>query len=102
MISKIVERSFGKEKSVFKDWKSDTPEMILAMVAADLNCWKIEKFVKQGDDVANCAKVITNHATFLKDCFLSITAESSFPAFTTLDYGAWTAKCKINDNGICN
>jgi hypothetical protein len=52
MISKIVERSFGKEKSVFKDWKSDTPEMILAMVAADLNCWKIEKFVKQGDDVA--------------------------------------------------
>jgi hypothetical protein len=52
MISKVVERTFGKEKSVFKDWKSDTPEMITSMVANDLAYWKIDKFVKQADDLA--------------------------------------------------
>jgi len=52
MTSKVVERTYVKEKSVFREWKADTPEIINNMVGYDLAYWKIDKFVKQADDLA--------------------------------------------------
>jgi len=51
MTSKVVERTYDQKKSVFKEWKADTPEMINSMVGFDLAYWKIDKFVKQADDL---------------------------------------------------
>lgn len=52
MNNKVVERTYKKECSVFKDWRQDTPELLDSMIKSDLSCWKIEKFVKTPEDVS--------------------------------------------------
>ena len=41
-----VENIFSKAKSVFKDWKEDTPERLAQCAEHDFALWKLEKFVK--------------------------------------------------------
>lgn len=46
-ISKLNERVFDKEHSVFKDWKENPP---LPTFKSDVSLWKLHRFVKDSDD----------------------------------------------------
>lgn len=49
--SKVVERQFSKETSVFKLWIKDTPQKTIEMFEHDFNFWKLPRFITKGFEV---------------------------------------------------
>lgn len=54
----IKERVFDKEKSVFRDWREDTPDDLVECMRHDFKHWKLEKFVKDPDDQRDIKNVV--------------------------------------------
>ena len=52
MQSKVVEREFKKESSVFQKWRADTPASIKLALNKDLDMWKGTRFIKSDEEVS--------------------------------------------------
>lgn len=52
MASKVVERSFNKEMSIFAKWRSDTVSSLNQAFSEDIKLWKGYRFIKSEDDVS--------------------------------------------------
>lgn len=53
MASKVVERSFNKEMSIFAKWRSDTVSSLNQAFSEDIKLWKGYRFIKSEDDKAD-------------------------------------------------
>jgi len=45
-----VDREFNKDKSVFKDWKTDRPKAIAEGFLDEISYWKVPNFVKDEEE----------------------------------------------------
>lgn len=50
-----------KQANVFLEWKKDTPEMFSKMVQEDFKYWKINRFIKDPEDIKHCEQIILKH-----------------------------------------
>ena len=57
----LVERSFKKELSVFKDWREDQDDTALTCIEHDLQLWNAEKFIKDEEDRENTMDALFLH-----------------------------------------
>lgn len=48
--SKVQQRVFKKDASVFRDWKEDTTKTLENMFLDDIRFWKISRFIKDDND----------------------------------------------------
>lgn len=76
MQSKVVERSFDKEVSVFKAWRKDTPAILTQAFNEDIKRWKGYRFIKQDEDRMETEQVMKKHFAKLKDVFVHCTSLS--------------------------
>lgn len=53
MQSKVVERGFNKETSVFGKWRADTMQSCNLAFQADIQLWKGYRFIKDEVDVSS-------------------------------------------------
>ena len=90
-------RQFEFHKSVFAGWRKETPAKIKESIETDCSLWKLKKFIKDEDEIKACRDLVEKHQQFLKDLFLNMVSQSSYPAITTLDFGAMAVKTKIVD-----
>ena len=70
---KVIERSFKKETSVFKDWKVDTPMTYL-----------------------KCHE----HFKKLNDIFITLSAKSMLPNISWIDFTTFCDHCKVLDKNV--
>jgi hypothetical protein len=98
MASKVVERQFNKEVSVFKAWRQDTPASLNQAFNEDIKHWKGYRFIKQDEERIETEGVLKKHFARLKHIFIHCCAGSSFPYLTSLDFADFAIKSKMPDN----
>ena len=52
MQSKVVERKFEKDSSVFQKWRADTTASVTQALNKDLAMWKGTRFIKSDEEVS--------------------------------------------------
>ena len=52
MQSKVVERAFNKDMSVFNKWRVDSPSLLNNAYNEDIKLWKGYRFIKSEEDVS--------------------------------------------------
>ena len=84
--SRVIQRVFKKETSVFKDWKEDTPQILSKAMEHDEKEWKAMRFIKDPVEVEACKRVIQQNFQKLKDVFITLASRSNFPTVSLLDF----------------
>lgn len=70
--SKVQQRVFKKDTSVFRDWKEDTTKTLENMFLDDIRFWKIGRFIKDDNDRENTMQVVGKYFLKLKKVFTSL------------------------------
>ena len=83
-IARSCERVFKKETSVFKDWKEDEPKMLERAFNRDVECWKVERFIKDGLARKDVEDALLEYFPALKSIFLALASRSGYPCITWL------------------
>jgi hypothetical protein len=74
-----------KKNSVFHPWVEDSREIFDEIFENDMQCWKLNGYVKNEDDQIAVLDVMKNHAEFLKNTFIALASKSNFPQITPND-----------------
>ena len=98
--SKVVERAFAKEVSLFGKWRQDSVTSLASACASDLEVWKGYRFIKDEGDRADTEAVLKKYFAPLKDYFLHLAASSAWPNIGQLDFADFAAKAKFLDNFV--
>lgn len=84
--TKRMLRKFEKNKSIFRDWREDNSEKLIAGFEEELSHWRVPKFFK--DD--RTQKVIFNtlmaNKFVIKTVFLMLCSGSNYPSLSWLDF----------------
>jgi hypothetical protein len=54
-------RTFVKANSVFKDWVEDNENVASQVIDHDSTCWKLDRFVKDADDIPRIIDVMKSY-----------------------------------------
>ena len=100
MTNKIVEREFNKEMSVFAKWRADSVSSIQSAYNEDIKLWKGYRFIKSEDDKADTEEVLRKYYSPLKDVFIYIASQSSWPNIGQLDFCDLANKAKFLDHFV--
>ena len=71
---------FDKGKSLFKNYKLDTPQLLEKMFENDFRLTKIPKIVKDKDQLQKVKTSQLEHYAFIKNMYLALTCNSVYPA----------------------
>lgn len=63
-------RSFVKANSVFKDWAEDSDDVNAQIIEHDSKWWKLDRFVKDANEIPRIVDVMKEHALQLKNCYI--------------------------------
>ena len=77
---------FERNKTVFKDWIEDTPEMIRACFDHDKLLWKIDKLAKNPKDQEEIMEIFERHGELLKNLFLTLASKCTFPQISAMSF----------------
>lgn len=86
---------FNKAKSVFKNFQEDTPDFLMKMLEQDLKFGKLDKLCKTPEDFAKLKASCFKHYLQLKNIFLYVASNSSYPTIGLNDYTTFTNKSKF-------
>mmetsp|Transcript_3421 Transcript_3421/g.4525 ORF Transcript_3421/g.4525 Transcript_3421/m.4525 type:complete len:361 (-) Transcript_3421:254-1336(-) len=100
MQTKVVERKFDKDMSIFKPWRLDTPATITQAYNEDIKQWKGYRFIKSEDDRSDTEQVLKKYYGNIKDIFYHLAASSAWPNIGSLDFCDFAGKAKILDNVV--
>lgn len=90
--------AFDRNKTIWREWRLDTPESIQECVLLDFQHWKISRFTKPPEDIPNIEDVFKKHAKQLKDIYIQTACRSNYPQVTLIDFGSFCVKGQIRDN----
>lgn len=99
--SKINQRVFRKEYSVFRDWREDNPNFLNLCFKSDSGLWKLHKFIKDPVDLEKTIELLKENFVRIKKIFLSEASKSGFPCINWIAYSDYCALCKLVDQN-CN
>lgn len=88
---------FDKNASVFKEWKEDTPEIYAQVIESDKKYWKLNRFIKDHEDLDKCSKVLIEHMKPLKDIYTTLISYSNYPNINWLEFANFIKACEIID-----
>ena len=100
MASKVIERGFTKETSVFGKWRADTESSINTAFNEDRKFWKGHRFIKEEIDRTDTELILKKYYLQLKDCFIHLASNSSWPNIGNLDFADFATKAKFLDNFV--
>ena len=100
MQSKVVERAFNKEMSVFQKWRQDTPKQLSDAYNEDIKLWKGYRFIKDEGDKADTERVLQKYFAELKETFIAIAATSAWPNVGQLDFCDFATKARFLDAAV--
>ena len=102
MKSKVVQRQFNKDSSVFKSWRLDTAGTLAQAFKDDIKAFKGARFIKSDSDREQTVAILKANYLKLKEVFLFLAAcGTSWPNIGMIDFGEkFASKAKIIDN-IC-
>ena len=86
---------FDKGKSLFKNYKLDTPQLLEKMFENDFRLTKIPKIVKDKDQLQKVKTSLLEHYAFIKNMYLALTCNSVYPAINQADYLYWIQMCRF-------
>ena len=90
-----MEPKFNVEKSVFKDFKEDTPARLMKMLEKDLSYGKLEKFKSARDSLKDVKNKLFEHYLNLKNIFTYYAANSSYPTIGLNDMTEFTRRLQL-------
>lgn len=86
-----------RNPNVFKNWVSDTADIIEKCTKADFEYWKMTNFVKDPGDRSDIKEIIKENYIVLKDMFTHIACRSNWPCIGSLDFSIFCESSKIPD-----
>ena len=87
----LKDDGFDKDKSVFKPWLTDTPQILRSALKFDLSYWRGPKFIKDIDDLHSVTSLITDNYERLKLMFTNLMSGGNYPH---LGWNDFTAFCR--------
>jgi hypothetical protein len=96
------EERFDKSKSIFKNFKEDTEEMLRKMFETDFGYSKIHRIIKNNDmELEMVKETLWLNYVKIKGVYLHCTVNSEYPIMTWNDFTILCNKIKIIDKN-CN
>lgn len=89
---------FNKDKSVWKTFQEDDPAHLMKCLEQDLAWGKIARVAK--DDMPALKKAIFIDYLVLKNIFISLSAQSSYPVISWNDYSLFVGRSKLQDKKL--
>lgn len=91
---------FIKERSVWKKFQEDTPEFLMKMLEQDIKYGKTSKLTKQKKDADDLKEVLFKYYLEVKNIFLYIASNSSYPTMGLNDFTTFINTSKIMDKNV--
>lgn len=103
-LSRYVEQAeqvkFIKDRSVWKKFQEDTPEFLMKMLEQDIKYGKTSKLTKKKEDADALKDVLFKYYLEVKNIFLYIASNSSYPTIGFNDFTAFVNTSKIMDKNV--
>ena len=93
--SDCEEEGFEKGKSVFKGFKVDTDASLRKAFENDWKLTKVPKLVKDKEELEQIKELLKGEYPRLKNMWLAMTCESSYPNVSSNDYAVWCQRCNF-------
>jgi len=98
--SKVRVRVFCREDSVFADWKVDTDAMLKTAFRADRENWKLDRFIRDPEDLMRSEQVLSDNFARIKKIFIVEASKSGFPCINWIKYADFCTECDILDPNV--
>jgi hypothetical protein len=85
---KSTQRKFNKNSSAFKDWQEDTNEILAQVIDHDSKLWKVERFVKDANDLPKIIAILKQYAGPIKNAYIQVSCRSVYPGISSVDFFA--------------
>lgn len=89
-----------KERSVWKKYQEDTPDFLMKMLEQDIKYGKTSKLTKTKKDADDLKAVLFKHYLDIKNIFLYIASNSSYPTMGLNDFTTFINTSKIMDKNV--
>jgi hypothetical protein len=103
-LSRYVEQAeqvkFIKDRSVWKKFQEDTPEFLMKMLEQDIKYGKTSKLTKKKEDADALKAVLFKFYLEVKNIFLYIASNSTYPTIGLNDFTAFINNSKIMDKNV--
>ena len=96
----MILRTFNKNKSVFKNWKEDTPNFLKESFFTDISYSKVQKFTKEPEIYDEVWEVLLKHTSQIKEMFTYGIGISSYPSISWLDFCNMCKDWEIVDKNL--
>jgi hypothetical protein len=93
-------KEFIREITIFADYRIDDDRVLDQCFQHDRKYWKLDRLLKDSNDIKATEKVIRENFKLLKDCFVSINAVSKYPTITMDDFGKFMQNIKSLDENL--
>lgn len=80
---------------MFKDWKPPTDKDLANMLIHDKEFWKLPRFIKDETKLKAVIAAFEKNIRNLFYLFITLSANSSFPGITWLDFGRFSEQCQF-------
>ena len=95
-------QKFDKLRSVFRNFREDTEEVLRKMFELDFASSKISRIIKNNDDeLGQVREIFWANYSKLKQTYLTLILTSEYPIITWNDFTIFCNKCKVVDK-VCN
>lgn len=91
-------RVFSKNNSVFKHFLDSTDEIKKIMLDNDMKYAKLNKLIKDENDIKEITRVLYENYSEIKEIFDYYASESMYPTIGMIDFGKFCEKCNLLDN----
>ncbi|CDW81533.1 UNKNOWN [Stylonychia lemnae] len=92
-----LEEYIEKNANVFEDWKADNEETYQKMLKEDFEFWKINRFIKDTEDIRACEQVIKDNIVVLKDIYITLISTSNYPNINWNEFTLFVKQANIVD-----
>ena len=89
--------SFDKQRSVFRPFKFDTPQLLEEMFHNDIKLTKIPSKIKDKDQLDKVKTALLELYPKIKNMFLVLSCDSQYPAVNKQDFDVWALSCRFQD-----
>ncbi len=70
------------------------------MLSNDFRMWKISRIVKEANEIKQIEQVFQNNVKDLKQIYLTLISNSTYPNLTWLDFVNYAKSCDIIDENM--
>lgn len=90
-----------RNPNVFKMWSQDTEKQLDMCYSADVEYWKLAKFVKDQGEQTGIRRTISDNYLHLKEIYKMLSARSNFPCLSAQDFLFFMEHVELVDKKTC-